>query len=126
MRIILFRGKSVETDEWVFGDFFGGADGDYILQMDDKIKVKDNTISQFTGLFDKNYNKIFEGDILRYTHWENNEDILYHIIFEDEMGGFVLQKTILKHQCHITQKAIYAQQLEIIGNIYDDAYLLVE
>ena len=82
MREILFRGKRIDNDEWVYGSFCMdaveqkngrcGVDG-FIRRYDfDKGKmqmheVDRETVGQFTGLNDKDGKRIFEGDIIRYN-----------------------------------------------------------
>ena len=85
MKEILFKGKRVDNGEWTEGYFFKSWDKVFLLwgKTDDcpnMEEVKPETVGQYTGLFDKNGKKIFEGDIVESPHgtqgvveWQNAE-----------------------------------------------------
>ena len=67
MRDILFRGKLVNFNEWVYGNRIS----DDIINRNcylGRYAVIPETIGQFTGLCDKNSKKIFESDIVESPH----------------------------------------------------------
>ena len=119
MREILFRGKAnseIRDGEWVYGSLLAESantfpiiardydnDDDW-LGIDLWDTVDPHTVGQYTGLIDKNGNKIFEGDILS-SSWG------YKGVVEFD------QITYAKLEC------LFNEDCEIIGNIYDNPEL---
>ena len=126
MREILFRGKK-KDGEWVYGDLIPVLwDKPNILDRNSSTdldiyeatySVNPKTVGQYTGLLDKNGNKIFEGDIIQYG--KNLYIVEYHV----EIGATVCVRTNdVDHWPSFNVGTI--KHTEIVGNIHDNPELL--
>lgn len=154
MREILYRAKPY-SDEWIYGYYAKKRDhadmeAHYIIAVDDSVPWKHDffeeyivdpeTIHEFTGMYDKNGNKIFEGDIIRRCRnafeWEPKDTWEFeagHVEYRD--GGFVVPEMYTYDGCddlrHIVGEITTSDGeyyptdiLEVIGNIHDNPELL--
>jgi len=129
MREILFRGKRVTDGEWFYGHLVKvSKEVDvheyriYNHTVDKFYSVIGETIGQFTGLNDKNGNKIFEGDIVKSRR-----------IGGTYIGEVVYMENQTRFACHTMQpSSITGNPIgvyenvggEIIGNIHDNPELV--
>lgn len=140
MREILFRAKSIQTGEWIegipikthLGLFISFEENPHYcsqygyMEIDDILIVDEKTLCQFTGLCDKNGNKIWENDIVlviyENRYYEKKELSTGRIVFI--RGAWYIGGKVWNELYAIDEDAIF--QVEIVGNIFDNPELLQE
>lgn len=129
MRDILFRGKRTDNGEWVYEDLWCNPYGKKVVCITSPIntqgttggnEVDPETVGQFIGLYDKNGQKIFEGDIIKGKVHEINGYRVRRGVVEYHGVGFIMN---LESNSWYDQKNI-PFDCEVIGNIYDNPELL--
>lgn len=119
MREYLFRGKrdkSYTETEWVFGFLKYYSEDNAVIFYDDSVKnkhylVDPKTVGEFTGIYDSNGIRIFEGDILKARNG--------HIGWVEFRKGCYVKVC----NCHTSVSDIYSDNSEVIGNIFDNSEL---
>lgn len=110
MRQIIFRGKRVDNGEWIEGNYeYYHKPEKYIISNPYTGETKGvipETVGQYTGLTDKNGNKIFEGDIV------------YNGVFKAQI------EFINGHFSPFGGDTFFADECEVIGNIHDNPELI--
>lgn len=118
----LFRGRSIDGG-WIYGNLHTYTNRAYICyesktfgRVDEQVDMK--TVSRFTGLYDKNDKKIFEGDILAYSCGLNIavEYIRTYARFAGVNGQSILSLEDMNKE----------NRVEVIGNIYENPELMSE
>lgn len=126
MREIIFRGKSVDSGEWINGSYINlNVGADFICQgrsfnstIPIKIEVVSETVGQYSGVDDKNGVPMYEGDIVKGAiHWLERY-VLAWVGFQDGSFGLfwkrggVVEFNPFTSLCNVTY--------EVVGNIYDN------
>ena len=137
IREVIFRGKRTDNGEWVYGYYTKARyylnekemyviftpDGEAFprCEFSDYEEVDPETVCQYTGLTDKNGRKIFEGDIVE----GNSEYFTYthpygKIVYDGGQYLISFDHVLEDIECW----GAWANDVEIIGNIYDNPELL--
>lgn len=124
MRVVLFRGKFIDDNKWVYGFYFVTDTTDYqdhngniqtkshFIYCNNKAqRILTETVGQYTGKTDRTGKKIFEDDLVDVFN-EKNEKIANKI--KVEMSYFL--------GAHYSLHCVNGIELtyEIVGNIHEN------
>ena len=124
MREVLFRGKRTDNGTWTCGYLFCIRERAYLCwgatnNVPNMKEVLPETVCQFTGLYDKNGRKIFEGDIVE------RGGRIWRVEYGDNYGKFMMTTYTEKGVSWDRDfDTIPPDWCEVIGNIYDNPELL--
>lgn len=133
MREIEFRGKNKRTGIWVYGSLIVKKSKLGVQALDKELytykysikylnkngkysicEVDERTIGQYTGLEDRNQNKIFDGDIL------DHDGDLWIVKYEEDDAMFTLSwENVIENFSNMNSK-----WFNTIGNRVDNSELL--
>lgn len=125
-REIKFRGKVVHNDPmtnpddgWVYGFYYQDLDkGEikhYIKSCPMDWEIIPETVGQFTGVYDKNGNEVYEGDIVSF------DNLIYRIEWDSNNLSYCMRKgERIWYRIDYSELAMYS----VIGNVYDNPELL--
>lgn len=136
-RTIKFRGKSVLNDEWIYGDLVHRINSPKTISpiQINGIGVKEETIGQFTGLFDKNGKEIYEGDIVERIVPKNPcFGFIGNVVFDSNIALFCVEHNkfgpnsrtpfVMPDDWMDKYSNRLECEFEIKGNIYDHPELI--
>lgn len=146
MREILFRAKRIDNGEWVegyyiyhikrtlcpFGDSVKPEDEQHVIMQDGfsdwnmprntvAFDIEPETVCQYTGLKDKNGEKVFIGDIIRCT-----KGCTHKVIWMKEYAGTFIGGMPAVYLSGLNKGYAWTGEEEIVGNIFDNPERLKE
>lgn len=143
-REVKFRGKRIDNGEWIFGGYANKDNKAYIIVKiryipDTRdwdtveyyenhqtytlsfVEVFQDTVGQYIGVTDKNGKEIYEGDIVR-----TNSGRLCKVVWfsSSQYQGWNLTPVETKNSA--PTEVGFWNNLEVVGNVYENADLLKE
>lgn len=135
LREIIFRGKRLDNGEWVEGDLLENDNYSFPMKMIGRVimsrdkhtnelsfdgfdlcEVDPATVGQYTGLLDKNGERIFEGDVLTL----DGEDGFFVLEFQEDTARFVMSGDSIV----VDFDNFWSYEVEVVGNRVDNSELL--
>lgn len=130
MRDILFCGKRIDNGEWIegsllqvtangahysliFGDDFQNIDGE--MKSMTHAVVAAETVGQFTGQYDRNALRIFEGNICRFYN-DDGETTDYAVVWFQELARWGVKQVGLCDVYIDDLDLFFCRRCEVVAN----------
>lgn len=140
MREILFRAKRIDYDKfpkeewWIEGNAFVHDDGRTVdistgtEKFSINKRVIPETLCQYTGLKDKNGNRIYENDIISintYDYMEPSEDFFGEVVYCEAWACWCIQQPDNEKPIPLCEcEGSYQTDIFVEGNTFDNPELL--
>jgi uncharacterized phage protein (TIGR01671 family) len=133
MRTIKFRAKHQYEHNWVYGSLLTDAEDNYsiictpecVIEPLYRVLVDEDTVGQFTGLYDVDGKEIYEGDILNFG---NGNTHIFVVYWNESLCSFCLREYTRTGEfqggCSLGEMLHLVSGVKVIGNIHDNPELL--
>lgn len=132
MKTIKFRGKEADTGHWVYGFYFETEVGSFVGEYNEERQVIPKSVSQLAK--DISGKEFFDGDIGK---TKDKAELIVVLAWIDEHGMYAWltpdEYKALAAGCLNLDKIVfwtyafqdkYAEDVEVIGNVFDNPELL--
>ena len=129
MREIEFRGYNRKNKQWLYGFYLKNRGAHFVCPDEfangkswEDYEIDPDSLGQFTGLYDKNHHKIYEGDIV-----SNGWSELHYIRYSDgkwdvvDKWGNWLE---LLEFAHTDDCNNVIREIEVVGNMHDNPEMI--
>ena len=124
MRAIKFRGFNAKNKQWLYGFYLQNRGAHFVCPDEfamgkswDDYEVEPDSVGQFSTLYDKHKNEIYDGDVLKCYDIKS----LIEVRFVRGVFAFLWNGN-LDDEC-VTQAPTH-EWAEVIGNIHDNPGLI--
>lgn len=133
-REIKFRAQAIHNGEWVYGlpvHYNRDPRIEKWTMYEESglgVDIEEETLCQFTGLYDKNGKEIYEGDIvtmMRTPEKRRKRELVRHIVTSRNVCDWVF-KSLAVEVCGLLMEGhsdFDSYKFEVMGNIYDNPEL---
>lgn len=106
--------RNPHTEKWTIYDPATGIETDIV----------EDTICQYTGIKDKNYNKIFEGDILKVYYFGKSK--IFGVVKFDKSRFFIDDDFMRDYiEAKVPMNEMFSRyEFEVVGNVFDNPDML--
>ena len=127
MREILFRGLTVGTKEWVYGGYAKIGNTPFIISADEHgtilwYEVEPESVGEYAGLPDDNGERVFEGDVLKFSYTGKNRGVSGKAVVSFKSGKFGVEWG--RNKDFVSLDGFANTTMEAIGNIHDNPELM--
>ena len=108
MRPIKFRGKNVNTGEWVYGYYKKNRHGNFYIEDEDELVtvVDPKTVCQLVCIT-KDGNEVYEGD---YVTDGTGDELIWEVIWDEVSHAFMLRDV------YCIEHSEDLEHMEVMGN----------
>lgn len=116
MREIKFRGKSLKSDKWIYGELQEDDDTSHV----NGCRVDPNTVGEYTGVNDKNGNEIYEGDLIPIKCKYRTE--VRFVLYDRKEEMF-----LLKPMANDYEEVLFlpSEEYVVVGNVHEDPEIVL-